>query len=149
LLYTVKMWDGKKLKLDMKHKIKTTLREFIREELEKLDYFSTNIDGHRFELLKDGEVVGWTMFSNVIKNNKFNNQPHISLWDLMIKEQYRKKGYSKILMEKVLEYLRYSVDIVDLQVMEHNKPAVNLYKSFGFEIYHNTGQGVLYMSKKF
>jgi ribosomal protein S18 acetylase RimI-like enzyme len=130
------------------NKVKITLQEFIREQLEKLDGFSTNVDGYRFELIKDGEVIGSTMFSQVIKNAKFNNQPHISLWGFMIKEQYRGEGYSKILMKKVLEFLKDSVDIVDLQVMEHNKPAVNLYKSFGFEIYNNTGHGVLYMSKK-
>jgi ribosomal protein S18 acetylase RimI-like enzyme len=88
------------------------------------------------------------MFSRIMKNDKFNNEPHISLWGFLIKEEYRGKGYSKILMKKVLEYLSEKVGIVDLQVMENNIPAVNLYKSFGLETYYNTGHGVLYMSKR-
>ena len=127
---------------------KTTLREFIIEQLKELEEYSTNIEGNRFELLKNGKVVGSTMFSRIMKNDKFNNEPHISLWDFLIREEYRGKGYSKILMKKVLEYLSQEVDIIDLQVMKHNIPAVNLYKSFGFETYDDTGHGVLYMSKR-
>lgn len=132
----------------IRSKIKTTLKEFILEQIKELEEFSTNIDGNRFELLKKDKVVGSTMFSRIMKNDKFNNEPHISLWGLLIKEEYRGKGYSKILMEKVLEYLSEKVGIVDLQVMEKNTPAVNLYKSFGFETYYNTDHGVLSMSKR-
>lgn len=132
----------------IRSKIKTTLREFILEQLKESEEYSTNIEGNRFELLKNGKVVGSTMFSRIMKNNKFNNEPHISLWDFLIGGEYRGKGYSKILMEKVLEYLSQKVNIIDLQVMKHNVPAINLYKSFGFETYFDTGRGVLCMSKR-
>ena len=132
----------------IRSKIKTTLREFILEQLKELEKFSTNIDGNRFELLKNDKVVGSTMFTRIVKDDKFNNEPHITLWGFLIKEEYRGKGYSKILMEKILEYLIKKVSIVDLQVMENNTPAVNLYKSFGFKTYYNTGHDVLYMLKR-
>ena len=132
-----------------KSKIKTTLREFILEQLSEIEGYSTNIEGNKIELLKNDKVVGHTLLGRITKDSKFNNEPYIILWDFLIEEEYRGNGYSKILLEKALEHLSKMVNIVDLSVYEWNKPAVKLYKSFGFETYNNTGHGVLYMAKRF
>lgn len=132
----------------VRSKIKTSLREFILEQLKELEEFSTNIEKNKFELLKNGEVVGSTMFSHVIMNeNIYNNEPYIHLWNLKLNEVYRGYGYSKILMKKVLEYLSEMVNIVELQVHQNNYIAVNLYKSFGFEVYTKRYH-ILTMSKR-
>lgn len=129
-------------------KLKTSLREFILEQLKEFEEFSTNIEKNKFELLKNGEVVGSTMFSHVIMNdNRYNNEPYILLWNLKLNEVYRGYGYSKILMKKVLEYLSEMVNIVELQVHQNNYIAVNLYKSFGFEVYAKRYH-ILTMSKR-
>lgn len=106
------------------------------------------IEKNKLELLINDEIAGITMFSNVIRNeNKYNNEPYIHLWGLNINKEYRRYGYSKLLGKILLEYLSEMVNIVELQVYENNQIAVNLYKSFGFEVYEKK-YGVLTMSKR-
>ena len=135
--------------LDMKQK--RNLLRIIKENLENLDGFSTEITAktdNKLELLKDGEIVGQVYISNpYIRRFVLDGQPYVVLFSLAIKEHHRGKGYSKVLMKKVLDYLRGKTEFVMLSVLRNNKRAVKLYTNFGFEPYEDHGD-VISMVKK-
>ena len=72
---------------------------------------------------------------------------------LFVRPQYRKHGYGKLLTEHIISIakkLKYKFMILDS--LEELKPAICLYKSFGFTIinayYENPLDGVVYMRKE-
>ena len=50
---------------------------------------------------------------------------------LYVEEEYRKNGIATKLIENALTIVK-DVDFIDINVMAHNKDAINLYKKFGF-----------------
>jgi len=56
-----------------------------------------------------------------------------SLWEFIINEKFRGKGYSKIFLKLLVNDLKKKeVKVLELGVMKENIIAQNLYKSFGF-----------------
>ncbi len=59
-----------------------------------------------------------------------------TLNSMYVKENYRKKGIAKSLIETATDYLnKEGVEIIKLSVVTENLKAYNLYKSLGFEVY--------------
>jgi ribosomal protein S18 acetylase RimI-like enzyme len=99
-----------------------------------------------FELYLQDELIGQSKFSNPEKSSYFREKS-IEIFDLEIHEEFRAKGYSKILLEKLLNYLSNFTKLVEIHVKEDNEIAYNLYKSFGFETYFSN-YGYLSMFKE-
>ena len=58
----------------------------------------------------------------------------VELNNIVIKKDSRGKGYSKVLLEKLIEISKEtSREIFTLEVSEENVVAINLYKKYGFE----------------
>ena len=73
--------------------------------------------------IEDGKVVGYI---DVTKDKKDN-----SIFDFLIKEEYRQKGFGRKLLSKALK--ENEVETTTLTVDIDNIPAINLYKSLGFK----------------
>jgi ribosomal protein S18 acetylase RimI-like enzyme len=111
--------------------------------------YSYNIikgDENIFELFLDEKLIGQSKFSDIEKSGYFS-QNCIEIYDLKILEDFRNKGYSKILLTNLLKYLSKFVKLVELHVKEDNKVAIRLYKSMGFETYFSN-YGHLSMFKR-
>jgi ribosomal protein S18 acetylase RimI-like enzyme len=69
--------------------------------------------------------------------NPRNKLMHIAtLNSVYVKKEYRSRGIGKVLTKKTMEYLfNKNVEIINLSVATTNKKAINLYESFGFNIY--------------
>ena len=100
-----------------------------------------------FELYLQGKLIGQSKFSNKEKSSYFGKNS-IEIFDLKIFQEFRSKGYSKILLEKLLNYLSQITKLVEIHVKEDNEIAYNLYKSFGFETYFSN-YGYLSMFKRY
>lgn len=81
-----------------------------------------------FVLLKENEFIGFMECSII--------SPEAELFDIAIKKEYQGKGYSKFLMNYLLEYCKSkNCDTIYLEVNKINYKAINLYKKFGFVEY--------------
>jgi len=82
-------------------------------------------DGH------SGMKVGLIWFAEKDQASR----PSAFIYDFLIYEEYRKKGYGKqtltALEEKVKEL---GIETISLHVFGHNKIAINLYQSAGYQI---------------
>ena len=79
----------------------------------------------------------------------------VELNNIVIKKDLRGKGYSKVLLEKLIEISKEtSREIFTLEVSEENVVAINLYKKYGFENvglrkkYYKGKYDAILMSKK-
>ncbi len=59
----------------------------------------------------------------------------INLLDIATKEEYKRQGYAKTLLNYVIS-LKTPNQSVSLEVKSKNIPAINLYKSVGFKTLH-------------
>lgn len=75
--------------------------------------------------VKDGNIIGGAGIRNVLGDGEITN--------VVIKREYRGKGYAKLLLGSLLEEGRRlgAVDFT-LEVRVSNAPAIGLYESFGF-----------------
>ena len=136
-------------------KLKSHIEGFL-EHTEKLNIsdvsdskYSFNIikgEENIFELYLQDRLIGQSKFSNLEKSSYFGKNS-IEIFDLKIYDEFRGRGYSKILLEKLLNYLSKITKLVEIHVKEDNEIAYNLYKSFGFETYFSN-YGYLSMFKK-
>ena len=137
-------------------KVKRHIQGFL-EHTEKLNISDVSNSEYSFNIIKEGEenifelylqdrLIGQSKFSNLEKSSYFGKNS-IEIFDLKIYEEFRGRGYSKILLEKLLNYLSKITKLVEIHVKEDNEIAYNLYKSFGFETYFSN-YGYLSMFKK-
>ncbi|MCU7497541.1 MAG: GNAT family N-acetyltransferase, partial [Ignavibacteria bacterium] len=93
---------------------------------------SMGIDDHMLVAETDGKVIGMIGL-HVFKNAR---QRHIASLGMMVRTEYQGKGIGKKLMESILDLADNWLMLVriELDVTEDNERAVNLYRSFGFEI---------------
>ena len=136
-----------------------TLKDFenIKERLqEEFDDFWTpgvllselENENTRYLVLKENEdVVGF--------DGVWITPDTVELNNIVIKKICRGKGYSKLLLEKLLDMVKtFSKDVFTLEVSEKNVIAINLYKSYGFESvgirkkYYEGMYDAILMSKK-
>lgn len=98
-----------------------TAYEFPQEE------YCMNIDtitgGHRYSLFSDSVFLG-ELFT-------YEEPTRINIYDVKIKEEYRGRGLSRILLELAYSYFPKDVPVV-LQVSDSNVPAYRVYCKMGF-----------------
>lgn len=121
------------------------INPFTKEDL--LYEISQNPVSNFLVLEKDGLVVGfidyWVTFDSA------------TIDQIAVKKSERNQGFAKILLEKSINDLKDlgSVSFFTLEVRTSNEPAINLYKSFGFqkvtikEKYYDDGEDAIYMIK--
>ena len=121
------------------------INPFTKEDL--LYEISQNPVSNFLVLEKDGLVVGfldyWVTFDSA------------TIDQIAIKKSERNQGFAKILLEKSINDLKElgEVSFFTLEVRTSNEPAINLYKSFGFqkvtikEKYYDDGEDAIYMIK--
>jgi ribosomal protein S18 acetylase RimI-like enzyme len=87
-------------------------------------------------LLIDNILVAETKF-NIETEDEFFNEKYLSIYELETFEQYRGKGYAKLLLEGIFNYVKNTLklNIITLIVDKDNHKAVNLYSNNGFEIF--------------
>lgn len=72
------------------------------------------------------EIIGFGGITIILDEAELNN--------IVIKKQYRKKGYSKALLHNLINICKENnCKKINLEVNIENIPAINLYKSFNFE----------------
>ena len=121
------------------------INPFTKEDL--LYEISQNPVSNFLVLEKDGLVVGfldyWVTFDSA------------TIDQIAVKKSERNKGFAKILLEKSINDLKElgEVSFFTLEVRASNEPAINLYKSFGFqkvtikEKYYDDGEDAIYLIK--
>ena len=121
------------------------INPFTKEDL--LYEISQNPVSNFLVLEKDGLVVGfidyWVTFDSA------------TIDQIAVKKSERNQGFAKILLEKSINDLKElgELSFFTLEVRASNEPAINLYKSFGFqkvtikEKYYDDGEDAIYMVK--
>ena len=78
-----------------------------------------------------------------------------NITNIVTRKTYRNKGIGKLLLKNLIEISKnLNLKSMTLEVNEQNIPAINLYKSFGFENaglrkkYYNNEQNAIIMTKK-
>ena len=102
----------------------------------------------RYVVAKDGEeIVGFAGVIILPDDSEITN--------IVTKKTMRKKGIGKNLLEKLIEMAKETnKETISLEVNEINIPAINLYKTFGFEEvgirkkYYNGTNNAIIMTKK-
>lgn len=79
-----------------------------------------------YVLIEDDKIIGYSSMWKLFENADITN--------IAVKEEYRNKGYGKLLLETLLnECKRQDTEYVHLEVRVSNENAISLYKSYGFE----------------
>lgn len=118
---------------------------FTKEDL--LYEISQNPVSNFLVLEKDGLVVGFIDYRVTFDSATIDQ--------IAVKKSERNQGFAKILLEKSINDLKElgEVTFFTLEVRTSNEPAINLYKSFGFqkvtikEKYYDDGEDAIYMIK--
>ena len=89
-----------------------------------------------FKLLIDNILVSECGY-NIEDADEFFNEKYIIFYNFKTIDQYRGKGYSKVLLNNIFDYVKYNLklNIITLIVYKNNIKALNLYFSSGFEIF--------------
>ena len=107
--------------------------------------------------MPDGELLliydtKTNLYAACVGLRKINNYV-CEMKRLFVRPDFRKHGYGKVLTEyiiKIAEKKNYKTMVLD--TLKELKPAINLYKKFGFReiepYYENPLKGVIYMSKE-
>ncbi len=100
----------------------------------------------RFVLEMEGRVVGYSILW-LIKEEAF-------LMTFAVDPSYRNKGLGKYLLSEIINLLSGKATTLQLDVRKSNLPAINLYRSMGFEIvrerpkFYSDGETALLMELK-
>lgn len=110
-----------------------SFKQFVNENITDKKFIVKN---NKFELLIDNILVTETKF-NIETEDEFFNEKYLSIYELETFEQYRGKGYAKLLLEGIFNYVKNTLklNIITLIVDKDNHKAVNLYSNNGFEIF--------------
>ena len=74
----------------------------------------------------DNKIVGMLMVIVLYETCEILN--------IVVKDEYRNKKIASNLLDYLISELDESVEMITLEVAVNNKPAISLYKKFGFEI---------------
>ena len=77
---------------------------------------------------EEGILKGFLMYTELEETT--------DIVDIIVKEEYRKKGIASCLLDYMLSDLSDTVELLTLEVRKSNIPAIALYKKFGFEVVH-------------
>jgi ribosomal protein S18 acetylase RimI-like enzyme len=119
---------------DVEHKAvppersRTNMSEFLASALPR----GPRTEGHRLSIVEDpatGARVGYTWWAE----RELDAGPAAWVYDVVIDEPYRGRGFGRGLMEAVEAQVREAgLARMELHVWVDNEPAVTLYRSLGF-----------------
>lgn len=119
-----------------REEIRQLLEEFsssfipsLEERVDDLDAYAEklSINAINLVLLVENEIIGFICF---YANNLESRKAYISL--ICIKREFQKRGYATLLLEKMFELCKDTMNCVELEVYSKNKKAVDFYKKNGF-----------------
>jgi ribosomal protein S18 acetylase RimI-like enzyme len=103
-----------------------TFKEFLQQEIENEDSFAA-------VSVENEEVIGYILAKKSGRPPCFEKTDFCFITDIMIKEQYRKKGYGKKLIDAVTKWAKEKgLDRIELQVVPSNDLAYAFYHKLGF-----------------
>ncbi|MGN0973802.1 MAG: ribosomal protein S18-alanine N-acetyltransferase [Bacilli bacterium] len=104
--------------------------------------FANNPFNKYFILFQKNKIIGFL--------NIFEIYDKIEIVNINIKKEYQGKGYSKLLMDKLIIYSNnHNIKNITLEVNSNNSIAINLYKKYRFKEvairkkYYNGTDGIL------
>lgn len=104
--------------------------------------FANNPFNKYFILFQKNKIIGFL--------NIFEIYDKIEIVNINIKDEYQGKGYSKLLMDKLITYSKnHNIKNITLEVNSNNSIAINLYKKYEFKEvairkkYYNEIDGIL------
>jgi ribosomal protein S18 acetylase RimI-like enzyme len=116
-----------------KGKFNTYFKEASRKYAEEKEGINTKT--HHLYSIYDKESnkkIGIIWFK--INENSSSNQ-QMFLYDILINEKYRGKGFGTQTMKKLEEKAKeLKCNKISLHVFAHNNPAISLYKKMGYKI---------------
>jgi GNAT superfamily N-acetyltransferase len=103
---------------------------FEAEDARPLSFFSERLAGSAaFGAFHDGEIVG--VAGLLIREGR--KEAHKALLvGMYVRPGARKAGVGRRLVETIIEFARPRVELIQLAVVSHNRPARRLYESLGF-----------------
>ena len=105
-----------------------------------IDISYQKLESITYVLKKDDWIIG---------HMSIQLRPHVNsihIFHVFIERSYRLKGYSKILINKALEYAKtHKIQKVTLAVNKNNPAAIGLYQRYDFEIVGTNAIGSLKM----
>lgn len=131
------------------------IREYIENDIIDIEFLGKELhDNYKFSLDTfskckvieiNNKIIGFITYSIIYDRSE--------IIDIIIKEEFRNKGYAKKLIDNIsIELINNKCKNITLEVNEIN-PAVHFYQKTGFEIvsvrkgYYNNNNGYL-MEKK-
>ena len=106
------------------------LKKFNESILDnKFEIEMDKYDDDKFHFYVDGIKVGYIYIDSQYEENE------IYLSSFTIFDEYQNKGFGKIFMKKILDFIKtkYNEEFIRLSVGYTNKIAINMYKNFGFK----------------
>lgn len=99
------------------------------------DSMYLDINNNKFMLIDNDMVVLSQTYFNIEDPDEFFNEKYISIYSLETDETHRGKGYALLLLNKIFEYIKNTLqlNIITLIVDKDNIPALNLYVKAGFK----------------
>lgn len=114
----------------------TTPEEFSSftddQQVERIKTFEVE-SGHILLVVEHkNELIGMLDF----QNGKRNRIAHAGSFGMSVKSTWRSKGIGEILLKGLIEWVKAhpTLEVINLGVLEGNKPAIALYSKMGFEI---------------
>jgi len=111
-----------------------TALENSRKEVDTILQNGLHTEGHELLRIVDrsnGEKVGY-LWINDLRSKRRNK---VFIYDLIIFEKFRGKGYGKASLNALEQFVReLGVMSISLHVFAHNEVALALYKSLGYTI---------------
>lgn len=105
----------------------------LAEQIEKISdsrFYEKFVEEPRvFAAELDSKQVGWIELGY----HKWNNRMRV--WEILVREEYRKKGIGTLLMEHAVKIAKEKgVRMLVLETQSCNVPAIKFYLKFGFEL---------------
>lgn len=86
--------------------------------------------GFYFIAVENNEILGWVLVGTT--KDQFTEKPSGFIYELYLRQQYRGKGYSKRLMDAVIEHFQ-AEGLTEIRLSAKvDNPAVRMYEIMGF-----------------
>ena len=106
---------------------------YIAEVEKPLVFFKSCLSSSTvFGAYYKNKIIG---LATLTQENGIKFSHKASLSSVFIEPEFQKKGVASILLSAIIEYSEKHVEQILLTVADDNKPAIHLYKKFGFETY--------------